>query len=174
MHAPQSMQVGINIKPGPFSWGFPGTMHSTGQTVTQLPSRTHKLVMIWVMISPMYQCLGIVVLPVIFVKLRFALQLALMQTSTEPSKRHQPIIATAAGILFVSTASIFIRFAQAEASSIVIAAARLLIASVVLIPIALIRYRQEWRRLSRSDLVKGGLIRPVSGPALCHLDQFLN
>jgi len=80
-----------------------------------------------------------------------------MHTSPESSTRYQPIIATAAGILFVSTASIFIRFAQAEASSIVIAAARLLIASMVLIPIALIRYRQEWMGLSKSDLVKGGL-----------------
>lgn len=73
-----------------------------------------------------------------------------------PSKvTYQPIIATAAGILFVSTASIFIRFAQAEASSIAIAAARLVIASIVLVPLALIRYRHEWLRLSRADLVKG-------------------
>jgi drug/metabolite transporter (DMT)-like permease len=78
-----------------------------------------------------------------------------MQTANQPSKRYQPILATAAGILFVSTASIFIRFAQEEASSIVIAAARLVIASVVLIPIALTRYRQEWQRLSRGDLIKG-------------------
>lgn len=74
-----------------------------------------------------------------------------------PSNRYQPILATAGGIIFVSTASIFIRFAQAEASSIVIAAARLVIASLVLVPIAVIRYREEWGRLSRSDLVKGFL-----------------
>ncbi|MFU8826400.1 MAG: DMT family transporter [Brevefilum sp.] len=77
-----------------------------------------------------------------------------MQTLPSPSKRYQPVAATAAGILFVSTASIFIRFAQAEASSIVIAAARLVIASLVLVPIALVRYRQQWRQLSRSDLIK--------------------
>jgi drug/metabolite transporter (DMT)-like permease len=80
-----------------------------------------------------------------------------MQPSEPSSKRYQPVLATAAGILFVSTASIFIRFAQAEASSIVIAAARLVIASVVLIPVAWIWYRGEWRNLTRLDLVKGFL-----------------
>jgi drug/metabolite transporter (DMT)-like permease len=80
-----------------------------------------------------------------------------MHTKQKFMKSYQPIIGTGAGILFVSTASIFIRFAQAEASSLVIAASRLLIASMVLIPIALIRYRQEWMGLSRSDLLKGTL-----------------
>jgi drug/metabolite transporter (DMT)-like permease len=56
-----------------------------------------------------------------------------MCPSQNPSIRYQPILATAGGIIFVSTASIFIRFAQAEASSIVIAAARLVIASLVLV-----------------------------------------
>jgi len=78
-----------------------------------------------------------------------------MHTSDQSSQRYRPILATAAGIIFVSTASIFIRFAQEEASSIVIAATRLVIASVVLIPVALIRYRDDWRNLSRADLVKG-------------------
>lgn len=78
-----------------------------------------------------------------------------MDRGTQPSNHYQPILATAAGILFVSTASIFIRFAQTEASSIVIAAARLVIASVVLVPIALFRYRYEWQRLSRGELIKG-------------------
>jgi drug/metabolite transporter (DMT)-like permease len=80
-----------------------------------------------------------------------------MDDEKDTSHRYQPILATAFGILFVSTASIFIRFAQAEASSISIAAARLLIASVVLVPIAWARYRQEWLQLSRSDLLKGVL-----------------
>ena len=72
-------------------------------------------------------------------------------------KQTQPILATMAGILFVSTASIFIRFAQAEASSITIAAARLLIASIVLVPFAVIHYRQEWLLLNRKELYKGFL-----------------
>ena len=73
------------------------------------------------------------------------------------SQRSQPIIATLAGIIFVSTASIFIRFAQAEASSITIAAARLLVASVVLVPIAVTRYRHEWLQLNCKEIMKGFL-----------------
>lgn len=78
-----------------------------------------------------------------------------MRTNNSDHHRYQPVLATAAGILFVSTASIFIRFAQAEASSIAIAAARLVIASVVLVPLALVRNRQDWQQLSRADLIKG-------------------
>lgn len=78
-----------------------------------------------------------------------------MKQANQESQRINPIIATLSGILFVSTASIFIRFAQSEASSIVIAAARLLIASVVLVPIALVRHWQDIRNLSRPDLSRG-------------------
>jgi|LSQX01.1.fsa_nt_gb drug/metabolite transporter (DMT)-like permease len=80
-----------------------------------------------------------------------------MHTSGQRSKRFQPVLATTAGILFVSTASIFTRFAQQEAPSIVIAAARLVIASAVLLPIAWVRYRQQWQSLTRADLLKGCL-----------------
>lgn len=69
--------------------------------------------------------------------------------------RQKAIIASVFGILFVSTASIFIRFAQAEAASLVIAAARLVIASVVLLPIVLLKYRHEWQSLSLKELGKG-------------------
>ena len=58
-------------------------------------------------------------------------------------------------ILAVSTASIFIRFAQREAPSLVIAALRLTVASLILAPIALTRYRNELRKLTRSDLLLG-------------------
>lgn len=58
-------------------------------------------------------------------------------------------------ILAVSTASIFIRFAQREASSLVIAALRLTIASLALTPFALTRYRKEIRSLTHSDLLLG-------------------
>ncbi len=52
----------------------------------------------------------------------------------------------------VSTASIFIRFAQhAGAPSIVIAASRLTLATLGLAPIALIRYRSELRQLTRRE-----------------------
>ncbi|MFN2304525.1 MAG: DMT family transporter [Anaerolineales bacterium] len=74
--------------------------------------------------------------------------------SDQKEKPIQPILATSLGILFVSTASIFIRFAQVEASSIVIAAARLIIASLVLIPIAKFKYWHEYKTLSQSDIAR--------------------
>ena len=60
-------------------------------------------------------------------------------------------------ILAVSTASIFIRFAQLEAPSIVIAALRLGFAVVAIAPFALIRYRSELRALTRHELLLGAL-----------------
>jgi drug/metabolite transporter (DMT)-like permease len=58
-----------------------------------------------------------------------------------------------AGILAVSTASIFVRFAQGQADSLVIAAGRLAIATLVLAPVALVRHRAELRALTRRDLL---------------------
>ncbi len=56
------------------------------------------------------------------------------------------------GILAVSTASIFIKFAQhAGAPSIVIAAFRLTLATLGLAPLALTRYRSELRRMARRE-----------------------
>lgn len=55
-------------------------------------------------------------------------------------------------ILAVSTASIFIKFAQRDAPSLVIAALRLTFASLALAPIALTRNRTELRGLTRGDL----------------------
>ncbi len=64
--------------------------------------------------------------------------------------------ATLIAILAVSTASIFIRLSQGEnVPSLVISAYRLTIASLVLAPIALIRYRMELRLLNRKDLLLG-------------------
>jgi drug/metabolite transporter (DMT)-like permease len=62
-----------------------------------------------------------------------------------------PIVGIITGIAAVSSASILIRFAQREAPSLVIAAARLTLASLVLAPLALTRYRAEYRQLTRSD-----------------------
>lgn len=59
------------------------------------------------------------------------------------------------GILSVSTSSIFIRYAGQSAPSLVIAAFRLLFATIILAPIALTRYRAELLQLSRSDLLLG-------------------
>jgi drug/metabolite transporter (DMT)-like permease len=58
-------------------------------------------------------------------------------------------------ILAVSTASIFIRFAQTDAPSLVIAALRLIFASLVLAPIALTRHRAELKALTRRELLLG-------------------
>jgi drug/metabolite transporter (DMT)-like permease len=62
-----------------------------------------------------------------------------------------PVAGIVIGIAAVSSASIFIRFAQREAPSLVIAAARLALSSLVLVPLALARYRHEYRRLTRRD-----------------------
>lgn len=63
-----------------------------------------------------------------------------------------PVLALAFGILAVSTASIFIRFAQQDAPSLVIAALRLSFSTVILAPVALIRRREELRALKGRDL----------------------
>jgi len=55
-------------------------------------------------------------------------------------------------ILAVSTASIFIRFAQADAPSLVIAALRLTCATLLLTPVALTRHADELKSLSRNEI----------------------
>lgn len=72
------------------------------------------------------------------------------------SPKHPPIppfVAILFGILAVSTASIFIRFAQSEASSLVIAAWRLTIASVILVPVAASTHKRELTSLTRGELL---------------------
>lgn len=61
------------------------------------------------------------------------------------------------GILAVSTASVFIRFAQQDAPSLVIAAARLSLASLILSPVALTRFRAELATLTRREWLLGAL-----------------
>ncbi len=60
-------------------------------------------------------------------------------------------IVLAVAILAVSTASIFVRYAQAEAPSLVIASYRLIIASLVIAPVAWRNNRQELRALKRKE-----------------------
>jgi drug/metabolite transporter (DMT)-like permease len=66
------------------------------------------------------------------------------------------------GILAVSTASIFIRFAQANVQSLVIAAYRLTFASLILFPYTLSKNGTELRRLTKSSyalaLLSGALL----------------
>jgi drug/metabolite transporter (DMT)-like permease len=63
-----------------------------------------------------------------------------------------PLAVITLGILAVSTASIFIRYAQNDASSLVIAFYRLALATLVLAPLALARHREELRSLRRKDV----------------------
>jgi drug/metabolite transporter (DMT)-like permease len=72
-----------------------------------------------------------------------------------PTNRFTLPIVLFIGILSVSAASIFIRFAQRDAPSLTIAALRLTFASLVLAPIALTRYRKEIYSLKRSELLLG-------------------
>ncbi len=67
--------------------------------------------------------------------------------------RISPIIAILFGILAVSTASIFIRNAQKEATSLVIAAWRLTVASIILVPTAAATHRRELTSLGRRELL---------------------
>jgi drug/metabolite transporter (DMT)-like permease len=64
-------------------------------------------------------------------------------------------VALFTAILAVSTASIFIRFAQTDAPSLVIAALRLAFASLALAPVALTRHRAELRTLTRREVLLG-------------------
>ncbi len=57
------------------------------------------------------------------------------------------------GVAAVSTASTFIRLAQESASSLTIAAWRLMLASLILAPFAFATQRSEWRSLRRRDWV---------------------
>ena len=71
----------------------------------------------------------------------------------EPSRRPfmPPLLVIVFGILAVSTGSIFVRYAQVYAPSIVIAAYRLGLATLFLAPIALIRHRAELANIKGRD-----------------------
>ncbi len=59
-------------------------------------------------------------------------------------------------ILAVSTASIFIRFAQIDgAPSLVIAALRLTFATIILTPVALVKHREELKHFTRTEILAG-------------------
>jgi drug/metabolite transporter (DMT)-like permease len=64
-----------------------------------------------------------------------------------------PLTGLALGLIAFSTSSIMTRYAQAYAPSLVIAAYRLGLASLVLIPLAVLRYGSDFRRLDRSQLL---------------------
>ena len=62
-----------------------------------------------------------------------------------------PLVAIVFALAAVSTASIFIRYAQQDAPSLVIAAGRLTVASLVLVPLAWARHRAELTALTRNQ-----------------------
>ncbi|MBN2500794.1 MAG: DMT family transporter [Anaerolineales bacterium] len=66
-----------------------------------------------------------------------------------------PLLGITLGILAVSTASLFIRFAQQDVPSLVIAAYRLSIATLVIAPYALIRQRGELLALGGKQWLLG-------------------
>ncbi len=69
--------------------------------------------------------------------------------------RIVPPLSLFIAILAVSTASIFIRFAQTDAPSLVIAALRLTFATLMIAPLAWTRHREEIKSLTRSELILG-------------------
>lgn len=65
--------------------------------------------------------------------------------------KASPAAVLGLGILAASTSSIFIRYAQQDLPSLVIAAYRLSIATLILAPVCFARYRQVMRRLTGKE-----------------------
>ncbi len=76
---------------------------------------------------------------------------------TDDNPPLSPYLALFGAILAVSTSSIFIRFAQRDASSLVIAAYRLTIATLLIAPLALTRQRSEIKAIARKDWILLGI-----------------
>jgi drug/metabolite transporter (DMT)-like permease len=72
---------------------------------------------------------------------------------TESSARIVLPFALLTAILAVSTSAVFIRFAQADVPSLVIAALRLTCATLLLSPLALTRHRQELKGLTQKEII---------------------
>ena len=93
-----------------------------------------------------------------------------MKSSGE-EKVVSPYLVLGFGILAVSTASIFIRYAQQMAPSLAIGAFRLLIAAAILAPFAFSKNAGEIREFDRKKwgliILAGGL----PGAAFCSLDH---
>ncbi|MGD2144534.1 MAG: DMT family transporter [Anaerolineae bacterium] len=63
----------------------------------------------------------------------------------------RPYLGVGFGVIIVSTAAVLIRLAQAEVHSLVVAAWRLTLATLILTPFALVKTRSELRTLTRRD-----------------------
>lgn len=64
-----------------------------------------------------------------------------------------PLLVITIGILAVSTGSIFVRYSQEYAPSIVIAAYRLGLATLMISPLALLKHRSDFRKIQAGDRV---------------------
>lgn len=71
---------------------------------------------------------------------------------SQHAAKISPQIVLFLGILAASTASIFIRYAQVEVPSLVIAAYRMVFSGLILLPVALPSRSAELRKLSRREL----------------------
>ena len=79
---------------------------------------------------------------------------SLREIADNPPVRPRPLqlLVLLSGILAVSTASLFIRYAQPAASSLTIAAGRLVFATLALAPLALTRHHAALARLTAREL----------------------
>ena len=68
-----------------------------------------------------------------------------------------PRLGLSIGILSSSTAALLIRFAQKDAPSLVIAAYRLSLASIILLPFVLLRYRKLLKQINRRQFLLSAL-----------------
>lgn len=68
-----------------------------------------------------------------------------------PQPRFPPLLVLAGGLVAISFSAILVRLAQDEAPSLVIAAGRLTIAGLILLPPALLRRRRELAALAPAD-----------------------
>ncbi len=89
------------------------------------------------------------------------------ERAAKPPRAFSPLapqLALCLGIAAVSSGSIFVRFAQAEAPSLTVAAYRLFLAALLLLPLALARHRRELLALSSRDwgwLLASGLFLAI-------------
>jgi len=75
------------------------------------------------------------------------------KSSTEHAPRFNPVLVLAFGILAASSSSILVRYAQREAASLVIAACRLAIATLLLLPLMASRRHRDRSVSQRAEFV---------------------
>ncbi len=87
-----------------------------------------------------------------------------MPSSPNQNENIRPYVGVGLGVVIVSTAAILIRLAQAGTHSLVVAAWRLTLASLILAPVALLVCRAELGRLTRREwasILLSGLLLAV-------------